>query len=146
MSTNIKTEVQETDIFIDACTREYLKESGNVYIKLEAKLYERANGSRYIVAAWYVHGCQRLAGEYSFPAPCEMTVTTWVSEPINLPEIVHEFNSCTASNTDVIDVPSSGDYTINVKLETKCYAYVVPGIGKFLTGFDDGSCNCSITG
>ncbi|MDD4749479.1 MAG: hypothetical protein PHD26_06060 [Methanosarcinaceae archaeon] len=90
--------------------------------------------------SWFVSGCQTTSKEFPFPAPCELKITIWISEPINLPAIVHHVpNSCTASGAETIDVPSSGNYRTNVKLEAKCYAYLPV---KTLIAIREDSCNC----
>ncbi|WP_135389315.1 hypothetical protein [Methanolobus halotolerans] len=113
-----------------------------VYINFTGKLYERSNGSRYINVDWFVSGCQTTSKKFNSPAPCEMKITIWVSEPISLTPIVHSVpESCSASGNDYIDVPSSGDYRTNVKLEVKCYAYLPL---KTLVGMREDSCYCDI--
>ena len=138
----LEPEVVLSDTLINSCTREYLDGTGDIYIKFTSKLYQRSNGSRYINVSWFVSGCQTTSKEFPFPAPCEMKLTIWISEPINLPAIVHQVpNSCTASGAETIDVPGNGNYRTNVKLEAKCYAYLPV---KTLIAIREGSCNCFI--
>ncbi|MDW7730884.1 MAG: hypothetical protein SCH66_00470 [Methanolobus sp.] len=140
----LKTKSSLGDTLVDSCNQEHFDATGDVYIKYTAKLYERSNGSRYINVDWFVSGCQTISKEFNFPAPCDMKITIWVSEPITLTPIVHSSDSCSASGSEVIDVPSSGDYRINMKLEVKCYAYLVPFAPKSLVGTAEDSCYCDI--
>ncbi|MDD2613708.1 MAG: hypothetical protein PHH67_00040 [Methanosarcina sp.] len=138
----LQPDVVLADTLINSCTREFLDGTGDIYIKFTSKLYQRSNGSRYMNVSWFVSGCQTTSKEFQFPAPCEMTVTIWISEPINLPAIVHQVpSSCTASGAETIDVPSNGSYKTNVKLEAKCYAYLP---AKILIANRENSCNCVI--
>lgn len=92
--------------------------------------------------SWFVSGCQTTSKEFPFPAPCDMKVTIWISEPITLTPIVHMVeSSCSASGAETIDVPSNGSYKTNVKLEAKCYAYLP---FKTLIVTQEDSCNCVI--
>jgi hypothetical protein len=130
------------DTLVDSCTKTHLDGTGDVYIKFTSKLYQRSNGSRYLKVSWFVSGCQTTSKEFVLPAPCEMKITIWVSEPITITPIVHSVPaSCSASGTETIDVPSSGDYRTNVKLEVKCYAYIPL---KTLIATREDSCYCDI--
>lgn len=92
--------------------------------------------------SWFVSGCQTTSKEFAFPAPCEMKVTIWVSEPISISPIVHIVeSSCSASGAETIDVPSDGSYKTNVKLEASCYAYLPL---KTLIANREDSCYCVI--
>ncbi len=138
----LKTKSSLGDTLVDSCNQEHFDATGDVYIKYTATLYERSNGSRYIYVDWFVSGCQTTSQEFVLPAPCEMKITIWVSKPITITPTVHSVpESCSASGTDIIDVPSSGDYRTNVKLEVKCYAYLPL---KTLIVTREDSCYCDI--
>jgi len=108
-----------------------------------ADLYQRGDGTRYVIIDWYVSGCFDYSRQFTFTS-CELSTTIKVSWPGGSNEIVKPLYTdyCIQSGTDNIDVaPSASSYTVEVKVHAECWVWVIiwTNIGR-----EDAATSCVI--
>lgn len=130
------------DECVSTCSNTFFSLSGEIYIKIKkATLYRRPNSTFYITIDWFVHGCQatnqRVSnGEIALPlcGPCcELIVKTGICwNYIGMPggpspypdEQTQEIVVCSSNGSNTFESPL-GQCTAYVKLQVKCFAYLI---------------------
>ena len=108
-----------------------------------ADLYQRGDGTRYIIIDWYVSGCFDYSRQFTFTS-CELSTTIKVSWPSGSSEIVKPLYTdyCIQSGTDNIAVaPSASPYTVEVKVHAECWVWVITWTN---IGREDAAASCVI--